>query len=691
MEIRGRCPSCQAKFKVGTKYAGKKLPCPKCHALIDIPRESLQSSTIVPPPATEPPPAPPAVEPRQADEPVADSLTGFAIKTEPKKRAAHGRGSRQSRANPMRRPSRSMIFGGGGIAVIIITALALAVIFWPSATTKPNGIAKAAASKAKAPAAPAGETNPSVELPAAKASPPKREPQTALAKPATREFPLGSGAAPASIPGFDGWLQSLEIAKRQAAAEKKDILIVFGCSDSEPVTQQLARALKQPDAAKLIAEFVCIIIDFPRTPAGYELLEDGAQNRQLYEEYALQRLPALVMADAQGRAYCLVRKLDRGFDKLAADLAQWQSRKAERDVLLAGARTGTAEDQLAAAAKAIAWLEKNELWTLYRDDMAQWLKLAEQVDPENKKAILEAFFEPNWYIHASAVSSRDDESARKVAAELEPWFNRKFQDPDRGAKLHLVAARLLQSARRFDDGFKQMEHAAEYKPLDTALVEALRDVRQILEHRDVLGSGTGFLVSSAGHVLTNFHVAGGAGQVVVRLPGTKETVAAELVAQDETLDISLLKINLPRDNKYKPLALAAGSVRRGSAVAGFGYPLGDTLGTGLKLSAGTISAIPDESNNRYLLDLTVNPGNSGGPLCDRRANVVGMISEKTGTEGIADSYGLAIPAAELIKFLDAHLPPSAKRPAPDSGSLDLGWDKVDERVSSGVLMVVKKK
>src|SRR5207247_10105687 len=116
--------------------------------------------------------------------------------------------------------------------------------------------------------------------------------------------------------------------------------------------------------------------------------------------------------------------------------------------------------------------------------------------------------------------------------------------------------------------------------------------------------------SSACHVLTNYHVVEGDTQIVIRIPGAKETVVAELIAHDVARDIALLKVNLPGADKYKPLALDAGGVRRGSPVAGFGYPLGATLGTGLKLSAGTISAVPDESNNRYLLHLTVNPGNS---------------------------------------------------------------------------------
>jgi hypothetical protein len=68
-----------------------------------------------------------------------------------------------------------------------------------------------------------------------------------------------------------------------------------------------------------------------------------------------------------------------------------------------------------------------------------------------------------------------------------------------------------------------------------------------------------------------------------------------------------------------------------------------------------------------------------------------MISEKTGSGDFEDSYGLAIPAAELAKFLDQHLPAGSPRPAADTANTELPWDKVDERVSSGVMMIVKKK
>jgi hypothetical protein len=52
---------------------------------------------------------------------------------------------------------------------------------------------------------------------------------------------------------------------------------------------------------------------------------------------------------------------------------------------------------------------------------------------------------------------------------------------------------------------------------------------------------------------------------------------------------------------------------------------------------------------------------------------------------------LAIPAAAIAQFLDQHLPTEVSRPLADSNDAPLNWDLVDERVSGGVLMVVKKK
>jgi S1-C subfamily serine protease len=208
-----------------------------------------------------------------------------------------------------------------------------------------------------------------------------------------------------------------------------------------------------------------------------------------------------------------------------------------------------------------------------------------------------------------------------------------------------------------------------------------------------LGTGTGYLVSSAGYVMTNHHVIDGDGKIEVRLPGQTESIPAEVIAKDEERDMALLKIAPPTADKFKPLPVAAAAdIGRGDAVAAFGFPLSTTLGSGLKFTQGVISALPDPTNeDMYLLDLRVNPGNSGGPLCDAKGNVVGMITAKTGNFGFEDSYALAIPAADLIKFLDLHLPPNTPRAAPSAPAQPLTWGQVDRQVNTGVLMILNKK
>jgi S1-C subfamily serine protease len=127
-------------------------------------------------------------------------------------------------------------------------------------------------------------------------------------------------------------------------------------------------------------------------------------------------------------------------------------------------------------------------------------------------------------------------------------------------------------------------------------------------------------------------------------------------------------------------------------VAAFGFPLTTTLGSGLKFTQGVISAMPDPTNDdQYLLDLRVNPGNSGGPLCDLRGNVIGMIARKTANFGFEDSYAFAIPTANVLRFLEMHLPAGTPRAAPAEPPQSLTWGQVDRQVKTGVLMVLNKK
>jgi S1-C subfamily serine protease len=502
------------------------------------------------------------------------------------------------------------------------------------------------------------------------------------------DFPIGTAVQTASIRGFEGWHQMLELAKREAAQSKKDLLILFGCSDAQRATQELGREFEQ---AGVKQSHVCVMIDFPRTAAGLDVLADRGQNEMLLGEFGIKSLPTLALADEQGRTYFLKREWEGGFGGLGAQLVEWSKLKAERDALLAAAAQGAEPEQLVAATKAVKWIQDRSVTRFYAQELEEWMMKAERHDPENKQAVLEVFFEPRWLIDIVQVNEEDAAAVARVAAQLDPWVTRKFQDPDRGAKLHMTAGFMLAQVERFDEATVQIEHAVQYKPKNSKLADDIEEVKRRLAFKDLLGTGTGFLISSAGYVLTNHHVINGDGRIEVSLSGQTETVPAEVIAQDEERDIALLKIALPSD-KFKPLPVAAGDVGRGDPVAAFGFPLSTTLGSGLKFTQGVVSALPDPTNDgQILLDLRVNPGNSGGPLCDSLGNVVAMIARKTGSFGIEDSYAMAIPAAELIKFLDLHLPPGTPRAAPSAPAQPLTWGQVDRQVNTGVVMILNKK
>lgn len=505
-------------------------------------------------------------------------------------------------------------------------------------------------------------------------------------------FPIGTAVPVGTIRGFAGWLQSLDEAKQQAAAGQKDILVVFAISDVHPRTQQLAQLLARPEMQTKTAGMVKVVIDFPRTPTAREMVQDSAQNIQLSEEFCVDSFPALVLTDSAGKGYFFREQWEEGIQSVASKFEAWQAQRAERDQVLAAAAQGTPDEQLANAAKAVKWLQDHVVSQFFRPEVDTWLVLAQRADPDNQKKMLETFFETQWWLQAQLVNAQDPVAVGRLVGQLDPWATRKFQDHDRGAKLHLMAAHLLQQAKDMTRFEQHLQHAAHYQPKDSKLADSLKQLRFMLENKDIASNGTGYLISEAGYILTNNHVTDGSGAIVVRVPGTSNNVPAQLIAADPKRDIALIKVTLPDASKYKPLSISPDGLRRGSEVAAFGYPLVTSVGTGLKFTAGPVSALPDDTNDQmYLLDVTVNPGNSGGPLCDKRGNVVGMVTAKTGNFGYESSYGLAVPAADLVKFLDKHLPAGTPRPAPATGEANLGWDSVDERVSSGVLMILKKK
>ena len=167
---------------------------------------------------------------------------------------------------------------------------------------------------------------------------------------------------------------------------------------------------------------------------------------------------------------------------------------------------------------------------------------------------------------------------------------------------------------------------------------ALPSVVQIITDS---GSGTGFIVSEDGLVVTNKHVVEDERRVAIRL-ATGEEYRGNVTQRHSALDLAYIEIDSTRN--FTPLVLGdSGGVRVSQSVIAIGYPLSEELGLEPTVSRGIISAMRDD----YLqTDASLNPGNSGGPLLDANGNVIGVITarmESSETGRPITGIGFAIP------------------------------------------------
>ena len=169
------------------------------------------------------------------------------------------------------------------------------------------------------------------------------------------------------------------------------------------------------------------------------------------------------------------------------------------------------------------------------------------------------------------------------------------------------------------------------------------------------GSGTGFLVSDRGYLLTNNHVVDGADEIRVLFPGRRRPVTAELVGADPATDLAVLKV--PAEDLPPPLVFAdSDQVRVGAWAIAVGNPFGNLAGS---VTVGVISAKGRRDlqihggGPRYQdflqTDAPINFGNSGGPLLDIAGRVIGV---NTAINKAGQGIGFAIPANLARRVLE---------------------------------------
>lgn len=178
--------------------------------------------------------------------------------------------------------------------------------------------------------------------------------------------------------------------------------------------------------------------------------------------------------------------------------------------------------------------------------------------------------------------------------------------------------------------------AEEVKP---SVVKVMQEGREGLD-----GLGTGFVVSKDGLIATNLHVIGEARRLEIEMSdGTKHEVT-EITATDSHWDLALLRVAA---KDLKPLPLAnSDSIKQGQSVVAMGNP----EGLAFSIVDGVVSEYPDVVNEVPMIRLAIpiERGNSGGPLLDRQARVLGLLTMKS---AVTDNLGFAMPVNELKRLI----------------------------------------
>jgi serine protease Do len=191
-----------------------------------------------------------------------------------------------------------------------------------------------------------------------------------------------------------------------------------------------------------------------------------------------------------------------------------------------------------------------------------------------------------------------------------------------------------------------------------------KDMPKKLE-RELVGIGSGVIIDAEGHILSNYHVVGGATQIEVTLSdGTQ--YPATVVGVDPKTDLGIIKISSPKPLPFLNFA-NSDKAKVGQWVVAIGHPRGldQTVTQGI-ISAKHRTGITDPGGYQDFLqtDAAINPGNSGGPLLTLSGQILGINSVIASQSGGFEGIGFAIPsnmAAHVAHALIAH------------GKVERGW------------------
>ena len=168
------------------------------------------------------------------------------------------------------------------------------------------------------------------------------------------------------------------------------------------------------------------------------------------------------------------------------------------------------------------------------------------------------------------------------------------------------------------------------------------DENQRSPERRAPSSGSGFILSTDGYIMTNHHVVNGASKILI-LTNDKSSYEAKLIGSDKRSDLALLKIDA---NNLPTVKIASGdNVKLGEWVLAIGSPFGFNQTVTAGIVSGKQRKLAGDNYVPYIqTDVAINPGNSGGPLFNLSGEVIGVNAQIYSRTGGFMGVSFAIPS-----------------------------------------------
>lgn len=247
------------------------------------------------------------------------------------------------------------------------------------------------------------------------------------------------------------------------------------------------------------------------------------------------------------------------------------------------------------------------------------------------------------YAWANVSAATGDKEAKELLKQLDQSLDAS----------QVREAQRISSSWKLGDSMKRAPDSPTNGPSGSTSGSGLGSVGEA----KLMGSGTGFFVSAAGTLVTNFHVVGKCSEI--RVPAL--TRKATVLATDAANDLAVLRIDGAPETSAR-LADPT-KLRQGQEIVTFGFPLEGYLPSAGNITTGLVSALSGPGNNSSLIQISapVQQGSSGGPVLDFKGDVVGVVVGKADAIRIAKATGdilqnvnFAVSVGTLRGFLEAN-------------------------------------